>query len=173
LQHFKDIKSGEDTNISILQYIASSGVSIDTEIKNIQSGKQTDIVINQFFQRSPDYLRLLEKIKEQDSKVSSLKASAAENWKFEADKLQQLKDAEQHFKSDALRLANLFLKIKPRTERLQQARALFEEGKFKEADQVLKEEDLMNDQDELFAMMDYYEQRQQGIFDNWMAILKN
>lgn len=45
----KDIHSDHDTNIGILLYIKNN-VSIDYEISNIKSGKDTDIVIHEYFQ---------------------------------------------------------------------------------------------------------------------------
>lgn len=169
----KNLAAGNDVNIGILQYITDYHINIETQISNIKAGLDTDIVIDEFFHKSPDYLRLAEKVQAQEAKVLQLSTSKSEEWYAQAAILQQLKEAEKQFRSNALSLADTFIKIKPRTERLKQARSLFEEGKFSEADKILREEDLSNDQDELFAQMDYYEQRQVDIFNYWQELLKN
>ena len=161
------IHADGDNFISILQYLSSDEVSIELEIKNISSGQDTNVTINQFFHTSPDFLALEAKVTKQRSIVFSLESEKSERWFAETKKLEHLEEGLKQFKADALRLGDTLLKIKPRTERLRKARELYELGRFKEVDKLLDESDLTNDQDELFALMDYYEARQKDIFSFW------
>ena len=57
----------------------------------------------------------------------------------------------QDFKREVLRLAETFSKIEINTERLKQAKQLFIQGKYREADAILKEEELSHDQEQLLS----------------------
>lgn len=160
----QDIHSGGDTNLSILLYIKNH-VSVAHEIHNIRSGAATDIQINTYFQNSPDYQKLAARLAAQHDKVVELAKGGGNTHLFEATKLAELEDAEKEFRAGALRLAETFLKIPLRTERLQKARAFFEQGLISAADKVLLEADLLSDQDALIAKMEYLQKRKAQIME--------
>ncbi|PHN07778.1 hypothetical protein [Flavilitoribacter nigricans] len=169
---FQHIHSGGDTHIGILFYIRNH-VSIEHEISNIVSGLNTDIRIHEYFQRSPDYQKLLDRIAAQRARVQALAEDGGNTHLFEAKKLAELEKAAVAFKTGALRLAETFLKIDVRTERLQKARDLFEQGLISEADKVLVESELLHDQDALIAKMEYLEKRKVQILDTIIALNKS
>lgn len=152
------INSGENTNISIFQYIRNNNISIQTTISNIQSGHNTDIVIEIFFNNSPDYKKILLKIEEKKKEITK-KNSNKDQHIFLNKELNELLNIERKFKIDALNLASLILKIKPRTEKLKNVNKLFELGLFSEAEKLLDKNELLNNLDELKALMEYYEKK--------------
>jgi len=158
-QKIGNLQSDKDYNLTILTYIKTNDVSIEYEIENIQAGLDIDLVIKDYFYRSPDYQKLQKRINQQRNKVLELETTGGEKHQYEAKKLAEFERAQQAFKVGALQLADTFLKIKVRTERLKKARDLFEQGLILEADKVLVAADLMNDQDSLIAQMDYLQQR--------------
>jgi hypothetical protein len=137
------------------------------EISNMVSGQITDVVIGEYFQTSADYQKLQKRITQQDIKVQQLSANEkdGEACDTETMKLQQLKKGEVSFRTNALRLAESFLKIKNDTERLQKAKMLFEKGYILEADKVLVEWEIIDDQETLLAQMHYLQQRKNGMMD--------
>ncbi len=168
------INSGENTNISIFQYIRNNNISIQTTILNIQSGHNTDIVIEKFFNNSPDYKKILIKIEEKKKEITKT-SSNQDQYNFLKKELKEWLNIESKFKIDALNLASLILKIKPRTEKLKKVNELFELGFFSEAEKLLDKNELINNLDELKALMEYYEKkdlylskilRELNIFDN-------
>lgn len=168
-REIKDLRSNENININILQHISSKGISIETQISNIQSGKDTDVVINQFFQTSQDYMALLNFVELKKRQLKEFEeGNESPLIKEEFDRLMA---AEQRFRIDALRLAGTLLKISPRTERLRKAYKLYNEGRFLAVDEILNEVDLQNDQEELLALMDYHEKKQEQLFEMIHQIL--
>jgi hypothetical protein len=145
----------KDSRISIIQYIKSGAVSIENQISNIKAGSKINIEIEDFFSNSPDYQRLQKQIIEMQDRFE--KATNEQERYVLSTQLNNLAELKKEFKTDVLRLADIFAKMDLRTERLRQAAALFEEGKFREADAVLKEEDLGSDQFNLLVMADYLE----------------
>lgn len=156
--NLSNINSDGDNQISILLYIKNN-VNLEVEIQNIQSGHHTDQVINRYFQNSPDYQKLFDRITAQREKVIGLANAGGNIYFHEAKKLSELEENEKEFKSGTLRLAETFLKIEPRTERLKKARELFEQGRILDADAILIAEDMQNEQDDLIAQMDYLQAR--------------
>lgn len=162
--HLKQIQSKKDTHIGILLYIKNN-VSVEREVRNIQSGIATDLRIDEYFQNSPDYQKLLQRIDYQRNKVLELVKMGNTLYLKESEKLAIFERNEKEFRTNALRLAETFLRIEPRTERLQKARALFEQGLILDADKILVEMDLMKDQDALIAQMDYLQARKIQLLD--------
>lgn len=155
---FRDIQSGKDTHISILLYIEKN-VQIEQQIGVIESGGITDIVINNYFQNSPDYQRIQSKIHDQAEKVKALTRPGNNStvYAIEISRLEALQKAANLFRASALRLAATFIKITTNSERLIAARSLFDRGLIAQADEILREEDLLNDQQSLLAQMEYYQ----------------
>jgi len=153
----------DDIHISILQFLQSRSTPA-IEISHITAAENTSIEINQFFHRSPDYLNLLTKIRAAESVLGPLPAGS-EAYKTQMAALQDLYRLEKAFKIDVLHLADLFLRIDVKSERVTKARALFEEGRFREADDLLREEDLTKDQNDLLVAVDYLERRQADILN--------
>jgi hypothetical protein len=156
------ITSGQDTNISILLYIKVH-IVIEQEIYNIKSGRSTNVRLNTYFQNSPDFQKLQHRIAEQKEKLALLINTNQALYQLEVLKLENLNQASQLFQESALRLADTFLQINTQSPRLKQARSLFEQGKIREADNLLLEEDLIIDQDSLLAQLRYFKQRKKDI----------
>jgi len=150
------IESGKNTNIGILYYLKNH-ISISTEIDNISLGIHTDIQVNEYFQNSPDYQKLTARINQQKKKILSVRDLNLLT--FEQKKLKELEENEKLFRTNTLRLAEIFLNIKHKTERLDRAMKLFEDGNILAADKVLIELDLIEDQDMLLAKMAYLKKR--------------
>ena len=159
----------KNAKLSILQYIKSNNVSIENEIRNLKAGGDINVIINDFIMNSPDYKLLQERIKKAQRKLENVKELTAK--KQLREELENLYKLEKEFKVDILRLADIFSRMEVRTERLRQARQLFEEGKFKEADAILKEEDLASDQFNLIIYADYLEFHLNNIITNLDARL--
>lgn len=147
-----------DSNISILQYIKNGNISINNEISKIKAGKDSNIIVKQFFIKSIDYETLTDEIKIKidllDTAINSFKK------KHISKELNNLLILEKEFKIDILLLANTFSKLEIRTERLRKAKKLFELGKFREADAILVESELSNEQFNLLIQIDYLEQKE-------------
>jgi tetratricopeptide (TPR) repeat protein len=94
-----------------------------------------------------DYQKLKQLIIEQVEIVSELpEGNVREKAKF---KLNDLIEQERRFKEYVNKLSETFSKIEINTERLKQAKKLFDEGKFREADEILRVDEIQNDQDAL------------------------
>lgn len=65
--------------------------------------------------------------------------------------LNEARDQLKQFKDDVLRLAEIFTKIEVNTERLRIAKEHFEAGRLREADAILKAEELADDQTSLLT----------------------
>jgi tetratricopeptide (TPR) repeat protein len=104
-------------------------------------------VVNYF--ASHDYQQLIKKIKELEEDLQVIPGSEVQIRLQKSKKLEELKEQEQVFKQDILRLAETFSKIEINTDRLRQAKAYFEQGKFKKADEMLKVNEMLQDQERL------------------------
>ena len=155
----EDIYSGENTEIGILAYLETN-VSIKLEIGKITSSGITDVRINSYFQQSPDFAKLKQRIEEQRVEVNNLPADTPDNIrKTETQKLNDLERATLNFQSSTLQLADVLLKIRQRTPRMEQVVRLFEVGQITEADAMLDEDELSADQETLILQMQYIQQR--------------
>lgn len=146
-----------DINIGLLQYIKSGEISVENAISNVKAGQDINIRIKQFFMNSPDYQKLFSEI---DRKKTQLENETNEMKRLHfSQELNNLAKLEKEFQVDVLRLADVFSKLEIKTERLQRSSNLFDQGNFKEADAMLGESDLSNDQFNLLIQADYLEQR--------------
>lgn len=152
---------GQDTNISIIQYFKTGETSIENEISNIQAEKDIDIKVRQYFINSPDYQQLQKILKIKEQQLLNLKELSKR--KFLIKELENLRILEKEFKLDTLRLIHFFTRIKIKTKRLEQVKKLINEGKLKEADSILIESDLSNDQFNLLLQADYLENRKAAL----------
>ncbi|MCC7210515.1 MAG: tetratricopeptide repeat protein [Candidatus Brocadia sp.] len=96
-----------------------------------------------------DYQKLVEQIKELEQDLKDIPTDKVLSRLNKGDKLEKLRKQEQDFKQQVIRLAETFNKIEINTERLKQAQQYFAQGKFREADAVLKAEELSLDQKQL------------------------
>ncbi len=158
-----------DTRIGILQYIKGGEISVDHEISNLKAGRDINIKIRDFFSNSPDYQKLQAQIQEAQSQLDAAKGT--QDRLFYSQKVNDLLEFEKEFKADVLQLANTFSQMELRTERLRQAAELFDQGRFKDADAILKEEDLANDQHNLLIYLDYLEARKDGLWKKMKKII--
>ena len=161
-----NIQSKKDTRIGILLYLKNK-ISIEVEIGKIESGLSTDLTLTSYFQNAPDYQKLLVRLSRQQKVVDALATNEPNSSQhiFEQKKLEKLNQLIIEFKAGTLRLASIFLTLKVRTERLQKARDLFEQGRIGEADRLLLEEDLLGDQESLVAQMHYLQQRKKDVYN--------
>jgi len=172
-QKINDINSQKDTNISILYHIKNN-LAVDVEIRNILAGKDIDITIKKYFQNSPDFQKLLKRIEDQKIEVTQLeKEINKERCIFEREKLEALEKGVLDFKIGALRLAETFLSISTKSERLKKAKAYFEKGLISEADKILVETELSSDQDALIAKMEYLQVRKVDLLESLISKDKN
>ena len=144
-----------NTNIGILQYIKSGDISIRNEISNIEANVDINIRVKQFLLNSPDYQKLYKEIQRKNKQVNS--EINEERRLHLSQELHNLYQLQTQFKIDTLYLADTFSKLKVKTERLDRAKALFEKGNIKDANNILLEIDLTNDQLSLLIMADYLE----------------
>ncbi|UJS19451.1 MAG: tetratricopeptide repeat protein [Candidatus Brocadia sp.] len=96
-----------------------------------------------------DYQKLLEQIKELEQDLRDIPPDKVERRLEKSKKLEELRKQKQDFEQQIIRLAETFSKIEINTERLKQAQQYFTQGKFREADAILKTEELSRDQQQL------------------------
>lgn len=145
------------TNISIIQYIKNGSLSVTTEIANIRGHRNVDIIVKQFFANSADFQNLMHEIVHKREQLHKKKNRKRESHLNE--ELNKLLKLEMEFKIEILNTAKIFSKLETNTDRIKKARDLFEEGKFREADGILTETDLSDDQFNLLVRAEYLEQR--------------
>ena len=145
-----------DKNISIIQLIQKGDIDINIEISNLQAGRDINIYIRKFLEKSSDYKNIKAEIQKTEE---ALHRAVWEEKQFYADKLEKLRKIEQDFITNTLLLAETFSKMELRTEKLRKAKQLFEQGKINEADKILDEKDLRNDQHNLITYLEYLEKR--------------
>ncbi|MEO1385629.1 MAG: hypothetical protein AAFV78_20600, partial [Bacteroidota bacterium] len=96
-----------------------------------------------------DYKALVEEIEEQEEEYKRIPEDDLA-WRLKkSQKLEALKKRQRDFRQEIIRLAETFTRIEIKSERLKQAKILFEAGKFKEADTLLNYDDLKGDQERL------------------------
>lgn len=143
----------KNTNISIIQLIKASEISVEYEIANIRSDKDINIHISTYLRKS-DYFNDLQKHMRQ-VRTEMNKAEKLSDKLHLDQKLQYLHKIEQDFIANTLYLAQTLAKIEPRTDKLKKTIELFEQAKIMEADAMLNEADLLNDQYNLLAFVEY------------------
>lgn len=157
----------KNTNISIVQLVKSGEIDVNFEISNLRAGKDINVSIKNFLKISPDYKTLAEQTRNVENDLRNAPDSEKN---FYSERLESIRKVEEDFVVNTLLLAETFTKLEIRTQRLAEALALFEEGRIKEADEVLKEADLLNDQFNLIAYAEYLENINKQLKD---AITKN
>lgn len=143
------------TNISIIQLIKAGLISLDVQISNVRAQKDININIRTFLSNSEQYNNLKAEIYKTELELFN---NADPNLMIYLDnKLKNLQTVEMNFISNTLFLAETLSRIEPRTDKLKRAIELFEAAKISEADTVLNESDLLNDQFNLIAFVEYQE----------------
>lgn len=143
-----------DTRISLVQLIKSGDISVSLEISRVQAKKDIHVYVRQYLNQSPEYKDIKREIEKAEN---ALQQASDENFAFFSTHLEHLRKVEKDFIINALLLGKLFSEIPIRTERLRKALQLFEEGKIKEADAILKTDELLNDQFALILIVEYKE----------------
>ena len=147
------VQSDHDVSISVLHFLSVHS-SPAIEIKKLEAGRTISVEIDRFIHRSSDYQRLFSKLQETQVPVDpSLPVSPSSPF------LDDLLRLENHFRRDVLELANVFLTLTVTSRRLTEARTLFEQGAFQAASDLLNPNELQLDQDQLFIIADYWENR--------------
>jgi len=99
---------------------------------------------------SVDYQKLKQAIIEQQEIIAELpEGEIKEKARF---RLNDLIEQEKSFKEYVIKLAETFSKIEINTERLKQAKKFFDEGKFREANEILKVEEIEKEQNDLLKI---------------------
>ncbi|MCY7332310.1 MAG: tetratricopeptide repeat protein [Pseudanabaena sp. CAN_BIN31] len=125
--------------------------NVDAQDANIGVIGDNAQVTQNIYVQSADYQKLIEEIRDTKESLEDVPESKRERrWKL-ADKLQELEKQLEEFKSNVFKLYETFTKIEINTERLRQAKAYFDKGEFREADAVLKAEEMASDLDKLIA----------------------
>lgn len=168
----RDLSHEGDINITILQYLKQYS-NPQIEIEHIKAKRNVSIEIDQYFHRSPDYMALLTRIRKAEEKLATITDHCSGDYQKSEEYLQDLYKLEESFKIDVLHLADIFLRINVKSERLTKAIQLFEEGHIKEADAILAEEDLIKDQNDLLIATDYWEHRKSDILGLLSSLQNN
>jgi tetratricopeptide (TPR) repeat protein len=91
---------------------------------------------------SVDYQKLLEEIKDGEELLAGIAPERTDLRLKQSKKLNDLKQQLEDFKADVFRLHELINRISINTERLRRAKEHFDKGEFREADAVLKAEEI-------------------------------
>jgi tetratricopeptide (TPR) repeat protein len=133
------------------------------QVENIVTGNNNQINITQVLLKSDEHRQLKA---DQDRLRTKIQAKAARCSTYsDADavrdcrqdlvdlnkELDALVKAEARFRDDVLRLATAFTTISLNSERLRQAKAFFDAGKFREADQALNSKEIIIEGEALLA----------------------
>jgi len=110
-------------------------------------GDNATVIYNQ----SSDYQDLIQKIKDKTRLLSLLPEAEQEERLTVSGELEQLKERLKQFKENVYKLYEFFNKIEIDSDRLRQAKAYFEQGNLREADAILKAEEMVRDLDQLIA----------------------
>jgi len=153
-----------DTRISILQYIKGGLISVDTEISNIKANLDVNVRIQKFLMKSIDYQELYNEINNK-RKLLDIREISKNDLQISKE-LNLLLTLEKEFIIDTLNLADVFSKLDIRTKRLKKCVHLFNQGKFKEADALLIESELMDEQFNLLIQLEFLENRRDEFLDS-------
>ena len=144
--------------------MSESQYSIDAQGANIGVIGDNAQVTQNIYLQSVDYQRLVEQIRETQESLEE--ASKPERRLKLAGKLQELKEQLEEFKSNVFKLYETFTKIEINTERLRLAKAHFDRGEFREADAVLKAEEMTEDLDKLIERERQLDRQRDNVRDS-------
>ena len=98
--------------------------------------------LNVYLSKSPEYKQLCDDINDEEELLSGIAPDRLDLRKKHVAKLNDLRKRLDDFKADVFRLYELFTRTPINTERQRLAKALFDKGQFREADAVLKTEEI-------------------------------
>jgi tetratricopeptide (TPR) repeat protein len=108
-----------------------------------------DKIINNYLLGSVDYQQLEAEIKDAEELLAGIAPEKTSLRLKQATKLEELRKKLTDFKAEVFRLHELFTRIPINTERLRRVKEHFEKGEFREADAVLKAEEIERDVERL------------------------
>jgi tetratricopeptide (TPR) repeat protein len=117
------------------------------------------------FEKYEDYQTMVGELKEYEEMLADIPETKAEKRAQYTQKIELQKQQIEQYKQEVLRLANMFDKIDLNSERLKQAKSYFEAGKLREADAILKTEDLQQDQQSLLDARKRNEEERKNIVE--------
>jgi tetratricopeptide (TPR) repeat protein len=101
-----------------------------------------DKIIHNHLHGSVDYQQLAEAIRDKEELLAGIAPERTDLRQKHAAKLNELRKQLEDFKAEVFRLHELFTRIPINNERLRRAKAHFDRGEFREADAVLKAEEI-------------------------------
>jgi tetratricopeptide (TPR) repeat protein len=146
--------------------MSESQYSVNAQGANIGAIGDHAQVTQNIYVQSADYQRLVEQIRETQESLEDVPASKPERRLKLAEKLQELKEQLEEFKGNVFKLYETFTKIEINTERLRQAKAHFDRGEFREADAVLKAEEMTEDLDQLIERERQLDRQRENVRDS-------
>lgn len=108
-----------------------------------------DKIIHNHLYGSVDYQQLVDDIRDREDLLAGIAPDKIDLRLKQSAKLEELNRRLEDFKANVFRLHELFTRIPINTERLRKAKAYFDKGEFREADAVLKAEDIQQDVERL------------------------
>ena len=113
------------------------------------TGDVINVSVDKIIIGSLDYQKLVEEIEDKKESLEDVPDSKPERRLKISQKIQVLEKQLEQFKQDVIRLYEIFTKIEINTERLKQAKEHFEKVEFREADAILKAEEMTDDLNKL------------------------
>ncbi len=104
-----------------------------------------DKIVNQLMSKSVEHQQLMQEIEDAEELLAGIAPERIDLRLKHSAKLNDLRKRLEDFKADVFRLYELFTRIPINTERLRLAKAHFDKGEFREADAVLKAEEINAD----------------------------
>ena len=108
-----------------------------------------DKIINNYLLGSVDYQQLMAEIKDGEELLAGIAPERLDLRLKQSAKLEELRKKLENFKVQVFRIYEQITRIPINTERLRRAKEYFEKGEFREADAVLKAEEIERDVDRL------------------------
>ena len=108
-----------------------------------------DKIINNYLLGSVDYQQLMAEIKDSEELLAGIATERTDLRLKQSAKLEELRKQLEDFKAQVFRIYEQITRIPINTERLRRAKEHFEKGEFREADAVLKAEEIERDVERL------------------------